>query len=40
MRVEPFRLHDRVLPSDANDPHQVARPGRALADVGDDPGEE
>lgn len=39
MRVDPFWLHDRVLPSDANDPHQVARLGRALADVGEDPGD-
>jgi|GEM_PF-1684419 len=39
MNVDPFWLHDRVLPSEANDPQEVARLGRALAEVGEDPGD-
>lgn len=39
MNVDPFWLHDRVLPSEANDPHEVARLGRALAEVGEDSGD-
>lgn len=39
MNVDPFWLNDRVLPSEANDPQELARLGRALAEVGEDPGD-
>lgn len=39
MNVDPFWLNDRILPSDANDPKEVTKLGRALADLGEDTGD-
>lgn len=39
MNVDPFWLNDRILPSDANDPKEVSKLGRALADLGEDTGD-
>ncbi len=39
MNVDPFWLNDRILPSDANDPKEVTRLGRALAELGEDTGD-
>lgn len=39
MNVDPFWLNDRIVPSDANDPREVRKLGRALADLGEDTGD-
>ncbi len=39
MNVDPFWLNDRIVPSDANDPREVRKLGRALAELGEDTGD-